>query len=230
MVDAGLAEEIGGETSSRAPIPTPVWEAGSENRLHAPPMVPLPRSLPRHQPVQHRRLLLYFFHLLMPPPPRCSVSRFAPTAVLVFGLVAFCGGLAIVTFRLRPEALSNMNNATVATNTSSGLPLPTPAAATMAHAYAAAVLMGVGDACANTVMLTRLGVLSDDVKLIPRTTAFQFFQCVNVLMTCASFLYAPALPLDQSVAQVIVLLTLAVFGGACFGCAGIPPKRASAHT
>ena len=172
---------------------------------------------------------------LLPPPPhappsRCSVSRFAPTAVLVFGLVAFCGGLAIVTFRLRPEALSNMNNATVATNTSSGLPLPTPAAATMAHAYAAAVLMGVGDACANTVMLTRLGVLSDDVKLIPRTTAFQFFQCVNVLMTCASFLYAPALPLDQSVAQVIVLLTLAVFGGACFGCAGIPPKRASAHT
>lgn len=174
---------------------------------------------------------------LLPPPPHapsscCSISRFAPTAVLVFGLAAFCGGLAIITFRLRPEALSNMNNATVA-NTSSGLPLPLPtptAAATMAYAYAAAVLMGVGDACANTVMLTRLGVLSDDVKLIPRTTAFQFFQCVNVLMTCASFIYAPALPLGQSVAQVIVLLTLAVFGGACFWCAGIPPKRASTQT
>ena len=87
-------------------------------------------------------------------------------------------------------------------------------------AYGAAACMGVGDGVSNTLAIARLGLLSDDLGLLSRQTAFQIFQCINVMMTCVSFVYAPLLPLAASstaplplgraLGQVYVLVVLSV--------------------
>ena len=77
-------------------------------------------------------------------------------------------------------------------------------------AYMAAALMGAGDATANTVVLSRLGSLADESGLLPRETAFQYFQVANVAMTALAFLYAPLIPLTVSPYQPLLLAFLAV--------------------
>merc|ERR1711871_945217 len=55
------------------------------------------------------------------------------------------------------------------------------------YASSAAVLMGTGDGTFNTVGLTRLAVLSEERKMLTRSTAFVLFQCINVIWTAGTF-------------------------------------------
>ena len=93
--------------------------------------------------------------------------------------------------------------------------------------FAAAVCFGASDGIVSTTVLTRLGVLADDVGLFPRESAFQFFQVVNVLMTCASFVYGPQMPLNQSsLGQVWTVVGLSVVAAIAFCSVPVPsPKR-----
>eukprot|EP00747_Dinoflagellata_sp_TGD_P058639 gnl/TRDRNA2_/TRDRNA2_151210_c3_seq1.p1 gnl/TRDRNA2_/TRDRNA2_151210_c3~~gnl/TRDRNA2_/TRDRNA2_151210_c3_seq1.p1 ORF type:complete len:153 (+),score=10.78 gnl/TRDRNA2_/TRDRNA2_151210_c3_seq1:3-461(+) len=140
-------------------------------------------------------------------------DRIGGRPVLILGLAAFVGGLALIRFELLSKLPDDDRSA----------PLPLTAAASSTaitippSALVAAALMGVGDATGNTVGLARLGTLSDDFGLLPRQTAFQFFQAGNMLMACTAFVYAPALPLSNSSTygsvQLWLLFVLAVLSG-----------------
>ena len=119
------------------------------------------------------------------------------------GLVAFCGGLAIICYELVPL----VNPSEGASGADDAVPWT---------AYMAAALMGAGDATANTVVLSRLGSLADESGLLPRETACQYFQVANVAMTALAFLYAPLLPLTVSPYQPLLLAFLAICGGVSF--------------
>jgi MFS family permease len=146
--------------------------------------------------------------------------RWGPRAVLLLGVGAFCGGAALVVSSVRPLAA-----AVAADDANSGGSAP-------AAAFCAAALMGLGDGVVNTVATARLGRLAEDEGLLPRRTAFQYFQCTNVLMTGVSFVYMQMWPLGASageapsapagagaggsLVQVWVLAVLAVLAAAAF--------------
>ena len=160
-----------------------------------------------------------------------SSSLWPPRIILLIGLGAFVGGLALVSFELRPALVNHMHNST-RNHTSIYLfqsvhSYPGQNLVLFRIAYVSAGLMGMGDAIANTVMLARLGKLSDDLGLIPRTTAFQYFQCTDVLMTCAAFVYAPAIPIEASLGQPLLLAGLAAVAFLTFLCARLPEVQAS---
>ena len=89
-------------------------------------------------------------------------------------------------------------------------------------AYTAAALMGAGDGIMNTVAVARLGRLAEDDMMLPRTTAFQFFQCVNVFMTGVSFVCMRYWPLSESLVQVWILLALACSSALAFTLFTVP--------
>ena len=131
--------------------------------------------------------------------------------LLLTGLGAFVGALAIIVFCVRPAA--------TAMSVSSSPP---------ALAYVAGALMGCGDGIANTVITTRLGGLAEDALLLPRRTAFQFFQIFNVMMTCAGFFYMAQWPLGSSLVQVYILLTLIAASALLFALFARPVRSVAA--
>ena len=135
------------------------------------------------------------------------VDRGHALLALLAGLAAFCGGLAIVCIDLAPRLDPGDGSGEEDVGA-----LPT-------LVFVTAALFGAGDAAANTVVLARLGSLADEVGVLPRETAFQYFQVANVAMTALAFLYAPATPLASTRFQPVFLVALAVCGGVGF-CAG----------
>ena len=137
--------------------------------------------------------------------------------ILVCGVASFAGGVAITIAVVRPAALA------VAAGGDGGLPN---------LAFVAAVLMGIGDGTMNTVTTTRLGQLAEDARMLPVRTAFQYFQCVNVLMTGVTFALQANFPLEERNVQIYVLGGLAVAAAAFFVLFARPvsaiPARAAA--
>ena len=144
------------------------------------------------------------------------VDQGAPTLALLGGLLAFGGSLALVCLDLVPRIQHG--------STADGSRLP-------ASIFIAAALMGAGDAAANTVVLSRLGTLSDEAGVLPRETAFQYFQVANVAMTALGFVYAPLTPLDPALGTVqyqpALLIALGLAGG--LGFCAVPAPRTAAR-
>jgi len=137
--------------------------------------------------------------------------RWGPRIVLVIVIAVFCCGLALVVARVRPVAalVTSSNHSDHSMGKRDGHTAP-------AVVFAAAVLMGLGDGGVNTAITARLGRLAEDVGMLPRRTAFQYFQCVNVLMTGVSFAYMRCWPLEHSLMQAKILLVLVIISATCF--------------
>ena len=135
--------------------------------------------------------------------------------VLVCGVASFAGGVAITVAVVRPAALA------VAAGSDGDLP---------PLAFVAAALMGVGDGTMNTVTTTRLGQLAEDAHMLPVRTAFQFFQCVNVLMTGVTFALQANFPLEKSFVQIYVLGALAAAAAGFFALFARPVGAITAQT
>jgi len=128
---------------------------------------------------------------------------------MLLGIGLLCGGGTLAVTHVRPAA-AEISTSSGRSNGGGGAP---------ASAFTAAVFMGLGDGTINTVATARLGCLAEDVGILPRQTAFQYFQCVNVLMTGVSFAYMrtwPLVPVGGSLVQIWILAVLAAISAASF--------------
>lgn len=159
-----------------------------------------------------------------------AVDRGWPVLGLSVALAAFVGALGLVQLDLVPR--QPQRNATALALGPNGLErAAAPAAALPWTAFLAAALMGVGDAAANTIAVARLGNLADEHGLIRREAAFTLFQCVNVAVSSAAFVYAPAMPLDKgapplqpAILGVLALLAVASFAWGARGLRARPER------